>query len=839
MNSKITFKAQQTQNTKKQRTRHRRATKKQTSSSIPAQFNYNSTEESEDLTKRRTFLQMKEMVNTYISEEFLDEIRENNQAFNKSFEELFKQGLAIIPDTFKVLNDMYFEDEAKEDNCIVEIFKNSKENIELQETYLQREERKAGYSIKQRGGAALMKVTYDREEDCYYTDKLTEGIVIKSSTNKFKIVFMCSPEKFRSFVDSGAYLVKYNCLVARDRCIKLYDYLPDMIGTNQPPTLFERVARFIENRPVNTNILDDSNTILKTLIRDENWRAFQSLNLSQKQAVEGALLTDSFYLIHGPPGTGKSETLTAIVEAIIRSGKKVLVCSEANNPVDNLLSKIVRKYADTYFFKDLLIGKKIVRLGNSWLVDPSVKDFLMSKYLGQMTSSNKGGKMNDIRSMKSKIYQKARAVFSTQCSTYEDVFFDYFSKEENKFDYLIIDEASQSFLAYSLMAISLSKKVIFAGDHLQLPPVIKGKHNLHMEVSLFEQLVDVQKSRNLPPSKRVYTLLNEQYRMNHLLMEFSSNCFYDGNVRSGSSNKHIQLSDLQLEDEYSSSAGQIVPLDKPLIWIDHKGEESMKGKGVIYNQHEAELVLVLLKDLLVNIRIPQKDVGIIVSYNSQREKIMNMLDENKEFRSRGITIDTDLLMISTVDSFQGREKEVIIYASTRSNKGNGIGFLKDQRRLNVALTRAKRCLIFIGNSDTLTKENKFITKKLYTHVQQKGYVFKYCIHTKNVIRDIRKDNYSQKTSLPKTEPCYQSPGNSEYEDGWMTVGVPNKSSVPLAHYVPASPAHYQPSQPRTTPTPPKPNHPPARTISSPTHPHPQYKKTFCEKVISVINRLFS
>ena len=177
-------------------------------------------------------------------------------------------------------------------------------------------------------------------------------------------------------------------------------------------------------------------------------------------------------------------------------------------------------------------------------------------------------------------------------------------------------------------------------------------------------------------------------------MRTSNNLFYEGLVNTGDRNRAIKLSDLP-----QVQRSLIVPRQQPLVWIDHEGPEDCRFPGQFQNQTEAEIVLWLLKDLIKVMMIEPKDIGIITGYNSQREKLVEYIQEDTTFQ--GLKLDVDNLLISTVDSFQGREREVIIYASTRSNAGGEIGFLKDERRFNVAVTRAKRCLIIIGSKQTL------------------------------------------------------------------------------------------------------------------------------------------
>lgn len=201
----------------------------------------------------------------------------------------------------------------------------------------------------------------------------------------------------------------------------------------------------------------------------------------------GALKTPYFKLIHGPPGTGKSEVLVTILEALVKKGLRVLVCSEANNPVDNLLTRFAK--TDTFVSSDLNQNSTVIRLGNSLLIDQACKKYcleyavnakikdILNKANNNKSKSDKPDKLTPelIAKVERDLLSRAKMVFSTQCSLYKDSVRNLFTKEDYKFDYVIIDEASQSFVGFTMMALSVAKKVIFAGDHMQLPPVIKDR----------------------------------------------------------------------------------------------------------------------------------------------------------------------------------------------------------------------------------------------------------------------------------------------------------------------------------------------------------------------------
>ena len=240
-----------------------------------------------------------------------------------------------------------------------------------------------------------------------------------------------------------------------------------------------------------------------------------------------------------------------------------------------------------------------------------------------------------------------------------------------KFDVAIIDEASQATIPSILIPIAKAHRFILAGDHKQLPPTIISEKAQPLEKTLFEELI-----RRYPFKSQ---LLNVQYRMNKMLMEFPNREFYNNNLKSDSSVDEITLEDL-LGIDYD---------EDPLLFIDTSniddyGESHLKDSKSIINKIEADIAVNLANDYLTA-GVSEEDIGIISPYADQVKIIQ----------------DKTPVEVKTVDGFQGREKEIIIISTVRSNDNENIGFLKDLRRLNVAITRAKRKLIIIGHKDTL------------------------------------------------------------------------------------------------------------------------------------------
>ena len=240
-----------------------------------------------------------------------------------------------------------------------------------------------------------------------------------------------------------------------------------------------------------------------------------------------------------------------------------------------------------------------------------------------------------------------------------------------KFDVAIIDEASQATIPSVLIPIAKAHRFILAGDHKQLPPTIISDKAQGLEKTLFEELIRIYPFKS--------QLLNIQYRMNSLLMKFPNSEFYNNNLKSDSSVDDIDINDIINSDDKEDAMLFIDTSN-----IDDIGEKHLKDSKSIINQLEADIAVKFANDYL-KLGLEETDIGIISPYADQVKIIQ----------------DRTPVEVKTVDGFQGREKEIIIISTVRSNEDGNIGFLRDLRRLNVAITRAKRKLIIIGNINTL------------------------------------------------------------------------------------------------------------------------------------------
>ena len=449
----------------------------------------------------------------------------------------------------------------------------------------------------------------------------------------------------------------------------------------------------------------------------------QNLNDSQKSAIENALSCENFYLIHGPFGTGKTRTLVELISQETRQNHKVLATAESNAAVDNILERLmenkklkltrlghpqrVSKHNITqtlaYKVENHKLNKKIRKIRNkidnliekrSSYTKPTPQyrrgygdyDILYNASKGKGGRGISPDKMksmaqwieynqqidelhDDIKRVENKmirdIIESSDVILSTNSSAALE------SISRTKFDVAIIDEASQATIPSVLIPIAKAHRFILAGDHKQLPPTIISDKAQKLEKTLFEELIKIYPFKS--------QILDVQYRMNSLLMKFPNAEFYNNNLKSDASVDDITINDILTTGKH----------EEPMLFVDtsnvdRDGERHLKDSKSIVNEIEAEVAVKLANDYL-KAGLTEDDIGIISPYADQVKIIQ----------------DKTPVEVKTVDGFQGREKEIIIISTVRSNEDGNIGFLRDLRRLNVAITRAKRKLIIIGNITTL------------------------------------------------------------------------------------------------------------------------------------------
>lgn len=459
-----------------------------------------------------------------------------------------------------------------------------------------------------------------------------------------------------------------------------------------------------------------------------------NLNDSQKAAVKFCLDANELALIHGPPGTGKTTTVVELILQSIVKGCKILVVAPSNIAVDNIAEKLIQ-FRSLINFEVCRIGhparimESIVDISLDAIVEKSpnvkfVKDVKreikkVEKELSRVDWRDKEKKNNlkkqlftlrdDIkgsyRNTVVDIHSKSKVTLAT-CVGAADFFLNESLRKSSQgvFDLVVIDECAQSTEATCWISILNTKKIVLAGDHLQLAPTIKSNQAMkELGFTLFDRMVKLY-------GRKVSKLLNTQYRMNKAIMEFSSNELYERKLIADKSVENHKLTDLIIDKEKLEDTDELHIINENLILLDTHGFQLYEcvdaDSGSKYNIGEAKISKFLV-DYLIKNTIANSCLGIITPYSAQVNLLREYIsfDEYKE------------LEISTVDGFQGREKEVIILSLVRSNRKSEVGFLADNRRLNVAITRAKRMVILIcdvstvSNDDFLKKMVDFFSKK--------------------------------------------------------------------------------------------------------------------------------
>lgn len=429
---------------------------------------------------------------------------------------------------------------------------------------------------------------------------------------------------------------------------------------------------------------------------------FGPLDGFQAAAVRHALAARDVALIHGPPGTGKTTTLVEIIRQALLRKEKVLATAPSNLAVDNILERLVRA------------GVRAVRLGHPARVLPELVAYALDEQVERHEGvrlarklvqeawalRRKAGKFTRARpepGAKSEMYREARALVEDarriEAQAVERILdgaevilsttsIDADVLRDRVFDLVIIDEACQSTEPGCWVPIGRARRLVLAGDHLQLPPTVLSEEAAAdgFAVSLFERLIDLD-------GARLARRLDVQYRMHRDIMTFSSRELYGGSLIADPSVAGHRLSDLP--------GVRAEPLtERPMELIDTAGagyDEAVEPDGESrLNRDEAALVVRKVEALLAA-GVAPAEVAVIAPYAAQARLVRELLGAQAV---GGVEVDT-------VDGFQGREKEAIVISLVRSNPDQEIGFLKEIRRTNVALTRARRKLIVIGDGATV------------------------------------------------------------------------------------------------------------------------------------------
>ena len=466
----------------------------------------------------------------------------------------------------------------------------------------------------------------------------------------------------------------------------------------------------------------------------------ERLNAPQKEAVGLALGSRDLMLIHGPPGTGKTTAVVETIRQFINGRKKILAAADSNVAVDNMLQKLaedrhltlVRVGHPARIDADLQrhsLMAKIAEDPRSAQVEAMLKEAQklvearnehskptpsrlrgMSKEriktLAAEGRSYRGVDMKTIRSMAMWIKEDEKvnrfydAVRELERSIVRDILegadvvlstngmVGSEAMEGMTFDVAVIDEASQQMEPSTLLPLMRAPKAVLAGDHKQLPPTVVSDLDL-LKHSLFERLME---QGDLPQR-----MLEVQYRMNETIMDFPNRLMYDGRLKADESVARRSL-DLKGSSVFGDLK-EILDPRSPVVFLDTAkldADENLPPRSTSYeNPVEAERIAEIAK-VLVKAGINEADIGIITPYLSQVKRIRKLLEKSE------VSIET-----KSVDGFQGREKEVILISFVRANLAKEIGFVKDRRRLNVAMTRAKTKLIMIGHMPTLSANDPF------------------------------------------------------------------------------------------------------------------------------------
>uniref|UniRef100_A0A671NR38 DNA-binding protein SMUBP-2 n=1 Tax=Sinocyclocheilus anshuiensis TaxID=1608454 RepID=A0A671NR38_9TELE len=484
------------------------------------------------------------------------------------------------------------------------------------------------------------------------------------------------------------------------------------------------------------------------------------LDNSQKEAVSFAISQKDVAIIHGPPGTGKTTTVVEVILQAVKQEQKVLCCAPSNVAVDNLVERLAKSKV------------KVLRLGHPARLLESIQKHSLDAVLAHSDNTNiisdirkdmdkafnemkkardKGQRSNlrlEIRELRrelrtreeiaiTQILKRADVILATNTGASDDGPLKHLPNDH--FDLVVIDECAQALESSCWIALLKARKCILAGDYKQLPPTIKSQSaaSKGLSVSLMERLI---KKYGDP----VVRMLTTQYRMNGAIMQWASEQMYEGKlIAHPSVEKHL-LRDLAGVADVEETRIPLLLIDTAGCGLNEMEDTDEQSKG---NQGEVDIVALHIK-ALTEAGVQVKDIAIIAPYNLQvdllRQKLSHKYAE---------------LEIKSVDGFQGREKEAVVLSLVRSNRKGEVGFLAEDRRINVAVTRARRQLVVVCDSQTVRKHD--FLKSLVDYMSEHGEVrtaFEYledCV-AQNYIRDEKdKQTNSKDAASAKQKPKNQ------------------------------------------------------------------------------------
>ncbi|XP_020881185.1 DNA-binding protein SMUBP-2 isoform X2 [Arabidopsis lyrata subsp. lyrata] len=519
---------------------------------------------------------------------------------------------------------------------------------------------------------------------------LAQGVVYRLKDSSITVVFDEIPEeglntslRLEKLANEVTYRRMKDTLIQLSKGVlrgPASDLVPVLFGERQPSVSKKAVKSFT---PFNKN-----------------------LDQSQKDAITKALSSKDVFLLHGPPGTGKTTTVVEIVLQEVKRGSKILTCAASNIAVDNIVERLVPHKV------------KLVRVGHPARLLPQVLDSALD---AQVLKGDNSGLANDIRKeMKAlngkllkakdkntrreiqkelrtlgKEERKRQQLSVSDVIKNSDVILTTLTgaltrKLDNRtFDLVIIDEGAQA----------LGSRCILAGDHLQLPPTIQSAEAERKGLgrTLFERLADLY-------GDEIKSMLTVQYRMHELIMNWSSKELYDNKITAHSSVASHMLFDLENVTKSSSTEATLLLVDTAGCDMEEKKDEEEST----YNEGEAGVAMAHAKRLMES-GVQPSDIGIITPYAAQVMLLRILRGKEEKLKD---------MEISTVDGFQGREKEAIIISMVRSNSKKEVGFLKDQRRMNVAVTRSRRQCCIVCDTETVSSDA--FLKRMIEYFEEHG-----------------------------------------------------------------------------------------------------------------------
>ena len=476
-----------------------------------------------------------------------------------------------------------------------------------------------------------------------------------------------------------------------------------------------------------------------------------ALNASQRRAVRAALAAADAHLIHGPPGTGKTTAAVEIIQQCVDRGTSVLATAASNTAVDTLVEVLVERDAD------------VVRLGHPGRVASSLQEHTLDarledhemyrrsqakreeafalldhqedlthpsgrwrrgmsdRKITELAEQGRGSRgvpperieemadWLDLQDRADVLFERAEqleqaaiddviAAADVVCSTNSTAGSD--PLDGHTFDMLVIDEATQATAPSCWIPMTHARRAVLVGDHKQLPPTILHREAAEngLQHTLFERLAKHHETDPDAPNA-LRSLLRTQYRMHETIMGFPNRAFYNGRLEADDTVRHHTLTDLGVTQQAlpADVRGDILTPAAPLVFVDTSGleapEHQRAGSSSHENPREAEIVVRLATDLLEAGMAPEQ-MAVVSPYDDQVDRM-----------DRALALDA--LEVDTVDGFQGREKEVVLVSLVRSNERGAIGFLNEPRRFNVAVTRARRKAVVVGDASTVAAGDVF------------------------------------------------------------------------------------------------------------------------------------